>query len=68
MAQLFWTQLPLIQSMLWPALLHQVMTQTTITSHIRTWTANNFRIARQNEAARAADATREVVERWLPDG
>jgi hypothetical protein len=27
-----------------------------------------FRVARQNEAARAADATREVVERWLPCG
>jgi len=26
------------------------------------------RIARQNEAARAADASREVVERWLLGG
>jgi hypothetical protein len=29
--------------------------------------ADYFRIARQNEAARAADATREVVEHWLPN-
>jgi hypothetical protein len=28
----------------------------------------NFRLARKNEAARAADAAREVVERFLPDG
>jgi hypothetical protein len=27
-----------------------------------------FRLARENEAARAADAAREVVERFLPDG
>jgi len=27
-----------------------------------------FLFARQNEAARAADASREVVERWLPSG
>jgi len=27
-----------------------------------------IRFARQNEAARAADASREVGERWLPVG
>jgi hypothetical protein len=27
---------------------------------------NYFRLARQNVAASAADAAREVVERWLP--
>ncbi len=29
---------------------------------------NYFRLARKNEAACAADASREVVERWLPKG
>ncbi len=27
-----------------------------------------FRVAGKNEAACAADASREVVERWLPKG
>jgi hypothetical protein len=30
--------------------------------------ANNLPEARLNEAARAADAAREVTERWLPGG
>src|SRR5260370_11456183 len=29
---------------------------------------HTFRVARKNEAACAADASREVVERWLPKG
>ena len=29
---------------------------------------DNFRIVGKNEAACAADAAREVVERWLPKG